>query len=85
MAQRCVHGRDTQLLGIDRRAERLAGETAAGLGIAPALLAAHDHCLVTRFVPGDPLDAHDVAARAEEVARALRAFHDSPAVLPARF
>lgn len=80
-----VHGKDTQLLGIDRRAERIAGETAAVLGIAPDVLAAHEDCLVTRFVPSDSLDAHEIAARAGEIARALRAFHDSPAVLPARF
>ncbi len=80
-----VHGKDTDALGIDRQAERLASETAAGLGIAPALLAAHEDCLVTRFVPSDPVDAREIAARAAEIARALRAFHDSPAALPTRF
>jgi thiamine kinase-like enzyme len=80
-----VHGKDTDVLGIDRHAERLASETAAGLAIAPALLAAREDCLVTRFVPSDPLDAREIAERAGEIARALRAFHDSPAVLPARF
>ncbi len=80
-----VHSKDTQLLGIDRQAERVASETAAALGIAPALLAAHEDCLVTRFVPSDPLTAHEIAARAGEIARALRAFHDSPAVLSTRF
>ena len=34
------HGRDTALLGIDRDAERQAGEAAAGLGIAPEVVAA---------------------------------------------
>jgi thiamine kinase-like enzyme len=80
-----VHGKDTDALGIDREAERLANETAAGLEIAPALLAAHEDCLVTRFVPSDPVDAREIAGRAEEIARALRAFHDSSAVLPTRF
>jgi thiamine kinase-like enzyme len=80
-----VHGKDTDALGIDREAERLASETAAGLAIAPALLAAHEDCLVTRFVPSDPVDAREIAARAGELARALRSFHDSPAVLPTRF
>jgi thiamine kinase-like enzyme len=80
-----VHGKDTELLGIDRDAERLASETTAALQIAPELLAAHKDCLVTRFVPSDPFCAREVAARAEEVARALRAFHDSPAALPTRF
>jgi thiamine kinase-like enzyme len=80
-----VHGKDTDVLGIDRQAERLASETAAVLRIAPELLAAHADCLVTRFVPSDPLDAHVISARAGEIARALRAFHDSPAALPTRF
>ena len=80
-----VHGKDTQLLGIDREAEQLASETAAALAIAPALLAAHADCLVTRFVPSDPVSAREVAERAEEIARALRSFHDSSTVLPARF
>ena len=53
-----VHGRDTELLGIDRVSERLAGEAAAALGIAPALAAALADCLVTalrrrRSRPGD--------------------------------
>ena len=80
-----VHGKDTDLLGIDREAERLASETAAALEIAPALLAAHEDCLVTRFVPSEPVDARQIAERGGEIARALRAFHDSPAVLPTRF
>jgi thiamine kinase-like enzyme len=80
-----VHGKDTDMLGIDRDAERLASESAAALQIAPALLAAHEDCLVTRFVPSDPVDAREVAERAGEIARALRAFHDSPAALPTRF
>jgi thiamine kinase-like enzyme len=80
-----VHGKDTDALGIDRQAERLASETAAALGIAPALLAAHEDCLVTRFVPSDAVDAREVAQRASELARALRSFHDSPVVLPTRF
>jgi thiamine kinase-like enzyme len=80
-----VHGKDTDALGIDRQAERLASETATALGIAPALLAADEDCLVTRFVPSDPVDARDISQRAGELARALCSFHDSPAVLPARF
>src|SRR5438270_9089285 len=41
-------GRDTALLGIVRDAEHMASETAAQLGIAPAVAAAVDGCLVTR-------------------------------------
>jgi len=79
------HGRDTDLLGIDRRAERLASETAAQLGIAPAVLASFDGGLVTRYVPCAAMSATDVADRVAEIARALRRFHDCGLVLPTRF
>ena len=49
-----VHGHDTDLLGIDRQAERLASDTAAALKIAPAVAAAFEDCLVTRFVHAPP-------------------------------
>ena len=45
-----LHGKDTELLGISREAERLANEAAAALGIAPAVAARFDGGLVTRFV-----------------------------------
>jgi thiamine kinase-like enzyme len=80
-----VHGHDTGLLGIDREAERLASDTAAALKIAPALAAAFDDCLVTRFVPCAPAGAGEIGERAGEIARALRAFHDSAVALAARF
>jgi thiamine kinase-like enzyme len=80
-----LHGRDTDLLGIDREAELIACGLAAELGIAPELVASFDDCLVTRFVACDPVVPHEVAAHAAQIARALRSFHDSPARLPARF
>ena len=80
-----VHGRDTDLLGIDRKAERLACGLAAEMGIAPELIAAFDDCLVTRFVACDPLSPREIADHVDEIACALRSFHDSPATLPARF
>ncbi|MDQ1581814.1 MAG: hypothetical protein QOD05_2589, partial [Microbacteriaceae bacterium] len=43
-------GRDTGLLGIDRRAELLAGERAARLGIAPKVLYGDARCLVTEYL-----------------------------------
>ncbi len=79
------HGSNTALLGIDRSAERLASETAARLGIAPELVAALPDGLVTRFVPCEPVPAPQLAARVEEVARALHTFHDSGVGLPGRF
>jgi thiamine kinase-like enzyme len=80
-----LHGQDTDLLGIDREAEQLACSRAAELGIAPQLVASFEDCLVTRFVACDPVVPHEVAAHVEEIARALRSFHDSPTQLPARF
>jgi thiamine kinase-like enzyme len=78
-------GKDTDLLGIDREAERLATQTAAGLGIAPAVAAALDDCLVTRFIACRPLAARELAERVQEIAGALRRFHESAAILPASF
>ena len=80
-----LHGRDTDLLGIDREAELIACGLAAELDIAPELVASFDDCLVTRFVACDPVVPHEVAAHAAQIALALRSFHDSPAKLPARF
>ncbi|MGH2835547.1 MAG: phosphotransferase [Solirubrobacteraceae bacterium] len=78
-------GQDTELLGIDRAAERLATEQAARLGIGPELLYADSACAVTAFVPGAPVDQERLRADPSQVARALRAFHGSGLQLPARF
>ncbi len=78
-------GKDTELLGIDREAERLATEAAALLGIAPAVAAAFEDCLVTSFIACTPLAAGEVAAHAEQLARALRAIHESALRLPSSF
>ncbi|MHB8234642.1 MAG: phosphotransferase [Solirubrobacteraceae bacterium] len=78
-------GKDTELLGIDRDAERLATEAAAQLGIAPPVAAALDDCLVTRFVSCTSLDAGELSDNVEELAGDLRAFHESDVRLPTRF
>jgi thiamine kinase-like enzyme len=78
-------GKDTELLGIDRAAERLANDAAAQLGLAPGVAAALHECLVTEYVACSTLTPADVAAGVEELARALRAFHDSDVLLPTRF
>jgi thiamine kinase-like enzyme len=80
-----VHGHDTEQLGIDRRSERRARQTAAELGIAPALAEALEDCLVTRFVDGEHFDPGAAAEHAGEIAHALRRFHDSRVTLPTRF
>jgi thiamine kinase-like enzyme len=78
-------GRDTGLLGISRTAERMANETAAELGFAPAVAAGDDDCLVTEFLVCEPVDPDALRAAPGAVARALHAFHDSGVELPARF
>ena len=78
-------GKDTALLGIDRETERLASNAAAALGVAPAAVLGDADCLVTRFVPGAPIDPDALRGDPGPVARALRAFHDSDAKLPVRF
>jgi thiamine kinase-like enzyme len=80
-----IHGANTALLGIDRGAERHANEVAAALGIAPEVAASVEGCLVTRYVACEPMSASEVAAGAEGIARALRSFHESGAVLEASF
>ncbi len=78
-------GKDTELLGISREAERIAGELAASLGVAPALVAVQDDCMVTDWVDGGVMDGDWLRASPDGVGRALRAFHDTGAELPARF
>ncbi|MGH2892166.1 MAG: phosphotransferase [Solirubrobacteraceae bacterium] len=78
-------GRDTELLGIDRSAERVATERAAALGIAPPLIAADEESMVTEWLPGAPIDGDRLRADPSSAARALRAFHDSGLRLPVRF
>jgi thiamine kinase-like enzyme len=80
-----LHGKDTDLLGISREAERMANETAARLGIAPAVAAEFEGGLVTEFLSCESLGGPDLEGRAEELGVALRAFHDSGLELPAKF
>jgi len=80
-----LHGKDTDLLGISREAERRANTAAAGLGIAPDVAATFEGGLLTRFLACAPLDGEEIAARAEEVGAAVRAFHDSAVELPVKF
>lgn len=73
-------GKDTDQLGIDREAERVANECAARVGVAPEVVAAlaEPPCLVTRFVTGRELAPEELrtGAALAEVATALRAVHD---------
>jgi thiamine kinase-like enzyme len=82
-------GKDTNLLGIDREAERLATKRAAELGIGPKVAAMFEEppCLVTCFVEGRELTSEELRRQdlLAEVARGLRAFHDSGLELPTEF
>jgi aminoglycoside phosphotransferase (APT) family kinase protein len=84
-----VVGKNSDLLGIDRRAERLAVDKAAELGIGPPAVAmlSDPPCLVTAFLPGGVHGAADLRepGTLAEVAVALRRFHDSGLELPTRF
>jgi thiamine kinase-like enzyme len=84
-----VPGKDTDLLGIDRDAERAANENAASLGVAPRVVAQLDDppCLITEFVECQemaPVDLRDPETM-RRVIGSLRAVHDSGAALPTSF
>jgi thiamine kinase-like enzyme len=83
-----IGGKDTELLGIDRRAEHAAALAAAAAGTGPEVVAflADDGALVTRFVEGRPLPVEEMRTP-ETIARvvaALKPFHDGRPI-PARF
>jgi thiamine kinase-like enzyme len=84
-----VPGKDTNLLEIDRGAERIANERAARIGIAPPVVAMLDdpQCIVTVFVEGEDMDAADLRqpAMLTDVARSLHAIHDLGEPLPTSF
>ncbi len=84
-----VPGKDTEMLGIDRAAERIANERVARIGIAPPVVTMLDEpqCIVTVFVEGDGLDPADLRrpAMLTDVARSLRAIHDLGEPLPTSF
>src|SRR5882724_5212648 len=82
-------GKDTNLLGIDREAERLATQRAAELGIGPSVAAMFEDppCLVTCFVEGRELTSEELREPGvlAEVAHGLRGFHGSGLELPTDF
>jgi thiamine kinase-like enzyme len=82
-------GKDTELLEIDRGAEKAAGELAARAGVGPAVVAMLDEppCLVTEFVVGETMAAEELREPATlgEVAAALRTLHGCDELLPIEF
>jgi thiamine kinase-like enzyme len=83
-----VGGKDTELLGIDRRAEYEASLAAAAVGVGPEVVAfiEPEGYLVTRFLEGTVVEQE--AIRSPEplrrVVQSLRAVHSGPPI-PARF
>jgi thiamine kinase-like enzyme len=82
-------GKDTDLLEIDRAAEKAAGELAAAAGIGPVVVAMLDDppCLVTEFVVGEPMSAEQLRepGALAEAAAAMRALHAREERLPVEF
>ncbi|HEX7279749.1 MAG TPA: choline/ethanolamine kinase family protein [Solirubrobacterales bacterium] len=82
-------GKDTELLEIDRGAEKAAGEMAARAGVGPAVVAMLEDppCLVTEFVTGEPMSAEELRepGALAEVAAALRTLHGCEERLPVEF
>jgi thiamine kinase-like enzyme len=80
-------GKDTNLLGIDREAERQATKQASELGIGPKVAAMLEEpaCLVTCFVEGEVMSSEGLRARTDDVGRMLRAMHESGLTLPTDF
>lgn len=83
-----IGGRDTDLLGIDRRAEHEASLAAAAVGVGPEVVAfiEPEGYLVTRFIEGEivPIETIRTPACIARVANSLRAVHAGPTI-PSRF
>ena len=83
-----IGGADTELLGIDRRAEQAAARMAAGIGVGPEVYAVvePEGFLVTRFIEGRPVPPESMRSQEtiEQLAPAFRAIHEGPPI-PSRF
>jgi thiamine kinase-like enzyme len=83
-----IGGRDTELLGIDRRAEHEASLAAAAVGVGPEVVSfvEPEGYLVTRFIEGEivPLETIRTPECIARVAASLRAVHAGPTI-PSRF
>ncbi|HEX8977748.1 MAG TPA: phosphotransferase [Solirubrobacteraceae bacterium] len=75
----------TELLGIDRSAERAAADAAAALGLGPAVLVSGAGFMVTEYLDRAPIAAAALRRDPHPAAQALRRFHDSGAELRHRF
>src|SRR2546423_5423133 len=77
-------GKDTEVLGIDREAERAAAVAAHQVGIGPEVVSFLPDlgCLVTRFIDASPIPPPEMGrpGMLRRVADALRAFHEGPSI-----
>ena len=80
--------RETELLGIDRTAEHRAAVAAAEAGVGPEVIAylPELRCLITRWVPAEPLAEGDMERDAvlDDVIGVVRTIHSGPE-LPSTF
>jgi thiamine kinase-like enzyme len=81
-----IAGADTELLGIDREAERAAAEAAAAVGVGPEVVGFVEGCLITRFVDGRPVPLEEMRRPSSlgETAALLHRVHEGPR-FPATF
>lgn len=83
-----IGGKDTELLGIDRRAEEAAARMAASVGVGPEVVAVvqPEGYLVTRFIEGKPvpLEVMKEPETLTAVADSVRSIHGGTP-LPSRF
>jgi thiamine kinase-like enzyme len=83
-----IGGKDTELLGIDRRAEHAAALAAAAVGAGPEVVAflEDEAALVTRFVEGRPVPVGEMRSpeAIASVVDALKPFHEGSAI-PSQF
>ena len=79
-----IGGKDTELLGIDRRVEHEASLAAAAVGVGPDVIAfvEPEGYLVTRFIEGDVVEAEAIRRpeALRRVAQSLRAVHAGPPI-----
>jgi thiamine kinase-like enzyme len=79
-----IAGKDTELLGIDRRVELEATRAAASLGLGPEVVrfVEPEGWLVTRFIEGGPITVEGMRepANLSRVAQTLSAVHAAPQI-----
>jgi thiamine kinase-like enzyme len=79
-----IGGKDTELLGIDRRVEHEASLAAAAVGIGPEVVAfiEPEGYLVTRFIEGEVVVPESIRSPGplRRIAQSLRAVHAGPPI-----